>query len=383
MKPYSLSLYTSVLDPAQTFVAALTNNALGWRRSARAIWGDWAGQFTRNGDPTDLQAAFDSWLGYHLVERVGGAVTWTGLINELELSAYGTTLLRSLDLVSNATRTHYTIPAGPAYTTWSTSAQSIARYGRHEKTLILRAPLASAEIVRDKALATNAWPWPHPTGSLAPTKGSAYSPAAATLTVRVIGYAQTANWMIATVGDGLDHNLSDWIAALIGAGFGLIAAHGGAHPTAGDCQLLTIGTIQGNTLQITQDLTTDMRTGDLIRRLVALGDTTSRPWQLHVDAERRVYYRAANLTPRYYLRRGAVYDSLSSPHPVTPWLVRPAVIRDMANPVRHTEPGSFLTDARDAYVDEVEAYGDGRLVLKTNLFDETDLLAAQLDYLYP
>ena len=62
----------------------------------------------------------------------------------------------------------------------------------------------------------------------------------------------------------------------------------------------------------------------------------------------------------------------------------PAVVRDLAHPAAagRAEPASFLDDARDAYVDEIEV-NDGRLVLKTSLFDETDLLAAQLDYLYP
>jgi hypothetical protein len=376
MRPYSLSLYTPVTGPAPVFVASLTTAALGWRRTVRAVGGDWAGRFILAGEPAALQAAFDTWLGYHLVERVGAAVTWSGVVHALALSAWGMRRLRSLDRVANAVRAVYTpIGGGTAITAWNSSPLSIARCGRHEKSVIVHCPLASALIVRDKVLATNAWPWPRPTGSRAA--------APATLAVEVRGYARTGNWQIATVADpAVDHAVSDWIAALIGASFGLSPAHGGAVAAAGDCQLLKTGAIHANPLQVSEVLLVEMRAFDLIRRLVAMGDTSSRPWQLQVDAERRVHYAPASLTPRYALRAGALYDSLSSPRPVLPWLVRPAVVRDYAYPVRRAEPGSFLADARDAYVDEVEV-DDGKLVLKTSLFDEADLLAAQMDYLYP
>jgi hypothetical protein len=45
--------------------------------------------------------------------------------------------------------------------------------------------------------------------------------------------------------------------------------------------------------------------------------------------------------------------------------------------VARSEQGSWLSDARDIYVDEVEVDEEGDLTLKTELFSEGDLLAEQ------
>ena len=50
MKPYSLSLYSGVLDPGQTFVTSLTHAAADWRRSIAAIGGYPEGTFSLTGD---------------------------------------------------------------------------------------------------------------------------------------------------------------------------------------------------------------------------------------------------------------------------------------------------------------------------------------------
>jgi len=49
----------------------------------------------------------------------------------------------------------------------------------------------------------------------------------------------------------------------------------------------------------------------------------------------------------------------------------------MAFTVSRDEEGSWLSDARDIYVAEVEVDADGDLTLKTELFSEGDLLAEQ------
>jgi len=97
-----------------------------------------------------------------------------------------------------------------------------------------------------------------------------------------------------------------------------------------------------------------------------------------------VDYHALDRTPRYYLRRGQVYDSLTAGTPTPPWTLRPAVIRDMSfRPTGSTQPGSFLTDPRDIYVEEIQVQADGSVSLRTSLFDKSNLLANQFDYLDP
>ena len=63
-------------------------------------------------------------------------------------------------------------------------------------------------------------------------------------------------------------------------------------------------------------------------------------------------------------------------------LLQPAVYRDMSwSPSPRAEPGSFLLSQRDLYVEEVEANAAGQVSLRTALFDKSNLLANQLDYL--
>ena len=79
-----------------------------------------------------------------------------------------------------------------------------------------------------------------------------------------------------------------------------------------------------------------------------------------------------------------MYDSLTAGVPTPAWYLRPAVVRDMSyRPPSRVEPGSFLLDPRDIYVEEVQAQADGSASLSTSLFDKSDLLANQFDYLQP
>ena len=171
MKPYSLSLYSNVFDPGYTFVASLTNAAPDWTRTTAAIGGYLDGRFTLYpagvspaGAAADHFAAFDTWLGCHLVEKVGGITTWEGMVTELELWHENVRRIRSLELMANAVRATYTAmvwqPGGGytyqnRWTGWTVNAQSIAQYGRREQVLELDAcPLATAEAKRDTTLAT-------------------------------------------------------------------------------------------------------------------------------------------------------------------------------------------------------------------------------------
>jgi len=393
MRPYSLSLYTNVLDPGHGFVASLTNAAPDWKRTVDAIGGSLEGSFTLNpaavsptgAAPTHF-TAFDTWLGYHLVEKYGGLTTFEGMITELELWHQGTRRIRTLALMANAVRATYTalvwqIGGGFTYqtrwTSWAVNAQSIAQYGRREQQLQLDAcPQLTAEAKRDTTLGIFAWPWPRAIGSVSDTTTRLY--------VQVAGYLSTAAWMFVQTGDNLDHDVSHWIAAIIGTAFGLSSKHGGAVAGAGDCQFLKTGTIDTNTLQVTETTISPQRAGNLLVELCELGDSTAKPWQLTTNPGRTVDYHQLDTTPRYYIRRGQVYDSLTAGTPTPPWTLRPAVIRDMTYPKpSRVERGSFLSDPRDIYVEQIEATAAGQVSLRTSLFDKYDLLANQMDYLVP
>jgi hypothetical protein len=52
----------------------------------------------------------------------------------------------------------------------------------------------------------------------------------------------------------------------------------------------------------------------------------------------------------------------------------------MSWPVSAYDKGSWLLDGRDFYIEEVEVSDPGVLVLKTDLFEESEILAAQQAY---
>lgn len=154
---------------------------------------------------------------------------------------------------------------------------------------------------------------------------------------------------------------------------------------ANDCEYLTAGSIDTNYVQVNRILQRDQRAWDVMMDAVDLGDTSGNPYRLYVTPDRYLMYKQIDTTPRYYLRYGGVYDSAGSTTNVLPWLVQPGVFRDMSFTVARSEEGSWLSDARDIYVDEVEVDADGDLTLKTELFSEGDLLAEQAKQLarYP
>ena len=535
MRPYSLSMYSSVLNTSQSFVGSLTSPARGWKRAIRGMGGFWTGSFWIGGELADLRPLFDTWLSNHLVERYGALTSWEGMTYELDLIHRGVTRRRSLEDLANAVRATYTtmiysgdnlalnpgfeslgggggdvfqewvegvgtsgaveassgagekhggtygckitmdsdgggtpntyarqninVTDGNSYqwtfwtrgdgthagryavrdpnaaiwivaitstgvtgttwtqktvtftapsqgevvlycfagsnagdvayfddhvlyeklevvqtSDWAVESSSINRYGRKEETLVYdRYPQATTEAVRDKTLAEQAWPWPRPAGMT--------TPGAAQLQVRACGYIFTASWLTVAEGDGADHDLDHWIRAMLGSAFGLSSNHGGAVRGAGDCQFLMAGNLAQNTLQVTEETTMPERPWDRMRELAELGGSGGAPWRLWCDAGRLVHYQPVSTTPRYYMRDGRFYEAVSAQQPAAPWLLRPGVVRNMDYPVARTEPGSWLSDSRDIYVDEFEVDEDGQVTPKPVDYSEADLLAAQLQKL--
>lgn len=364
---YNLLLYGSVLDG--TGFVEMLSDALGWRRSIRLQGGYWQGDFSLIGNPAVLADAFYNWLGWHLVERSGGGMSWEGMIYEMTFYNQGIARRRSLDLLYNAATVNYQDGGEVTTLAWATAAQSIGRYGRREEHLSLdNAPSATATAYRDRWLASYAWPHARPV-SISPRPG-------ASLEVKVCGYGFAAAWMFAATGDGAAHNINHWISAIVGTAEGLSSDHGGSVSGAGDCQFLTAGSMETNTLQVTESYMSDIRAWSQIEELAGLGDSSGNPWRVWVGNGRRVHYGRVDLTPRYHLRDGGLYDRVSSPMAQNPWTIQPAVIRDFGYSVGRNEPGSMLDDSRDILVSEIEVSDEG-ISLKTGEYDEAEILAAQ------
>ena len=142
-----------------------------------------------------------------------------------------------------------------------------------------------------------------------------------------------------------------------------------------DCEFLSVGRIDDNYVQVNRILQRDQRGWDVMMDAVDLGDTSGNPYRLYVQNDRNVIYEQIDTAPRYYLRSGSVYDSIGAQVAVDPRLVQPAVVRDMAYTMGRSEYGSWLSDARDIYVDEVQVDENDNLTMKTELYTEGDILA--------
>jgi hypothetical protein len=120
---YDLHLYDR---PARSngFVDRITQKAIGWQRSSLAVGGYDMGTFVyRAGSPAMLDHFYNNNLGFRLVERTAGIVTWEGYIIEMRRMQKGTEYLHSLhpDRWHDKVKTIYSYPssddteAGGAY----------------------------------------------------------------------------------------------------------------------------------------------------------------------------------------------------------------------------------------------------------------------------
>lgn len=342
--------------------------ATGWRRSIRGVGGYWQGEFTLYGRVSELAQFFYSNLGFHVQEKVRGYPSWEGMIYEMELTSDGSTRRRSLDTLFNHWRCRYINTDNEiALTAAASDAESIRVYGQRESIWALDGQdQTPAEAVRDSKLAEHVRPWPRTTGTTLGTIGGA------NLFVRCCGYAFTGNWKYETQGDNTDDDLSTWITEIIGTTY-----------TGGDCEFLKVGYIEENTTQVRKETRIEMRSWDVITKLLELG-ISDKPARAYVDNDRLFYYKPIDTTPMYFKRDGGFYTGAGSHVDVDPWIVKPAVVRDLSYPVNRTEIGAWLEDARDWYMNEVDVWdnmdGTASLNPKSEEFDESDILTAQDAY---
>jgi hypothetical protein len=121
--------------------------------------------------------------------------------------------------------------------------------------------------------------------------------------------------------------------------------------------------------------------------MVELGfdDGTNKvPTRAYVDNDRYFHYDVIDTEPVYFKRGGGFYTAAGSHVDTNPWVVKPAVVRDLSYPIQTFDLDGWLTDARDWYMSEVDVWdnGDGtaRLIPKGEEFDESEILVAQEAY---
>lgn len=356
---YNLLLGERVIEGASTTNSPITYDVLGWNRTIKAMGGYWFGNFEIVGELADLAAKFYEWLSFDIVERASGQVAWEGMIYEMDLTApNGITRRMSMDDVWNYSRAQHTTPDNTQTSSpWDSVPASITMYGKKEtENYIEDIPEASAANYVQRFLQEHAWPWARPVGTGQPTKDGT-----ATLTGICAGYAHTAAWQFAS--DDAATTVNGRIIEII----------------ENDCQFLSKGGIAANAEAASPKVNSQKSAWDYLMMLVKSGNADGDPFRLWVDTGRKVHYKKIDTAPVYYYRDGELYSGAGSSKVVNTRLVRPAVIRDMQYLVGKKTRSTWLTDARDFYMMELEVQSDGALIMKPGIYDESEILAAALE----
>jgi len=365
---YSLSAFSSVLQN-NAFVRDLMPLARNYRRSIRLQGGFWEGSFDMMLPESEAQEVYYNWLGYHIEERAGAAISYEAMAYALELEVAGVRRRRGFETFANHVKANYTdTSSNPQTTAAATDAESIKRYGQYEEILSpgegeYAAAVANSRRDRYLELYANAPSVPisiNLDGADDKAQGQIMGARNAIVAVQLCGYIFTAQWKHVTTNDDATGNVSAWIDSIVTT----------------DCEFLSSTQITTNALQVKRTLGEAARAWDVLQDMTALGDGTS-VYTLKVIPGRGVVYAPLDTTPQYYILPGGIFQRIGANQTVNPWLLQPGIYRDMRYPVGGVplDGATIYEDIRDILVEEVEVSQEGNVTLKTAAFEESELLA--------
>lgn len=361
-KDYSLRLYAPVLVNDGAFEEDLTNRAVDYKRSRAFEGGYWLGSFKVYGEIEELEKWFYERLGYHFVERVGDAVTWEGMVYEVDLvysdqhyfrprSKRGRRMRRSLEWLVNRVKAAYVDPSDntTGESSWYTNAESIARYGQKDEILRLEVDVDLVAETVQRYLELHA--------TAPPQIMTLENVDAPYVEVTVAGYIMTAQWRYVTVANDTTTSIYDYFNAIVNT----------------DCEFLTPGIVDTNTLTITRTLEEEMRAFDLMVKLTEMGDHNNAQRRIHVTKGRRLNYQAINPSPIGYYINGRFVSTTFAELEDQPRMVLPGVYRDQNR--RIVVPivqSSFFSDPRDFLVVEFEVDENNALIPRLGRYSEEE-----------
>jgi len=355
MSSVTIHLYTNALGDQQP-VAVWQADAVSWRQTWTDGIGPETATMTLQDNAHALAAMFYSALGYHVEAWLDGICVWEGMVYEMDLHAGAIARRRSLADMYNHIRCAYIDETNTSQMTSAVyETESIARYGRRENIITLDGyNTSSADAYAETTLAQTAWPWPRPSGQSRGVK----------LDIQCAGYGLTANWRYVSVGDGSSDTASAWLSEILNA----------------DVEYMASSDITTNSLSVVKVPRPTRRAWNTVQEIAALGDASGNPWRVYWDIGRVVRYEQVSTAPRYVIQGGGSIHGYPDGAPVSPWLIRPAVVRDMAYLVRPTESGSWLDDPRDAYIHSVTVSHSGRMSLRFGEYDDVSIMDAMQMY---
>lgn len=401
----------------------------GWRRSIRRDGGFWSGNFSIVGDFNSLASFFYNRMGAHIVEDFNGRPTWEGFIHSMDFTYKGVTRRRTYANMANAVKVKFTDMTGGGVSStldWITNDESIARHGRREEVVTLgELVLPEAEAAQQNILKRFAWPTARPIA----VHGVEESRIDVTVVGYVVRcnwvfhkgtgnpstpasdlnedstphdvWRQLSNELIKNGSMVVSQNSDPGIIFNEDVDYTIDYANGlyivpsttsipsnGAHRfidfnyeyltlqdattivksiIAAEYPFLTEGIIEQNDLLINQELATDQRSYDYLKHIIDLGDDAGDPWVFYVTEDRLAHYIKMPTEPTHFLSEGLLYSSVGLRDIITPYELRPGVIRDMDYFIEGSQPDSWLPDDRDMWIDEISVDENRRFNLTTSL----------------
>ena len=335
----TVHIYSSRASANSVFIANITAQVANFTRSVRLDGGYWIGTFDLLGEPKDLIRVFNEWLGYHLIEQTT-AISWEGMIYEMEIAHAGVRRRISLEPMYNAVRVRR--DDVPSLTAWAVNQPSINRFGRKELVIKSVSPTSGAcDQLRDKVLAETGWPQPQ---AVAFTNNTGRS----TLRVTVMGYIATMNWRYSTYSWSGNPSINSVLQYLF----------------ANDIQFITGYVLDNYPLTISDGWTDDTRVYDAVKLLISYGTVATAKHVVTVTAGPHYRVGPVDMTPRFYLRNGVLYGSPASSKSLNPYSVYPAVARDLSWDVPNIATGTIFQSRQDLLIEEVNLNSSGQVALK-------------------
>lgn len=340
----SLLLYGRLSQDTTSFMMDLTRYAQNWVRSTRAIGGYWVGDFSITSEEMSLPEMtqfYNTLLGCRVVELTGGVITWEGEIAEMDLTLGGMTYRRTLnpERWHNRVKVHYTdnSSGSATATAWDENESSAKKYGESEYVDVVgdHYTSSSAQALRDRRLAENAYPVPVPVGALSMADRDAKTPPS--LHVICEGFVYSINRR---------YRESDTAAAAISTQITTLV---------GESEFVTAGSIDTNSDTVAISCSeVATRLWDLLDEFIAMGDTSGNRWVGGVMAGRKFYYRQAETQVTHHWHDGQLYDA--SGVLIEPPFIKPDIIVHVGDaPVGETPPGGGeWNNPQNIYVEEVE-----------------------------
>lgn len=240
----------------------------------------------------------------------------------------------------NRARVDYISTSGStrSETEWNTNANSIAQFGQRDEIYTFDGADATlAASLRDTRLSEFGWPRSRGAG------GELYSPqlaqAAPALQVLMTGYVFTMNWRYVVNNTLLPLvNLSAYLNTLVG-----------------ECEFVSVGSIESNTVQVMGGFPTETRVWDGINKLVECGDSSGNRYIAKVGASRKFYYQQAETDVTYLAVDGKVVTR--SGETLLAGEVRPDNIIQRTDSIPVTSLATGIYDPRNCYIEQVDFIG--------------------------